>query len=225
MFKILNNGRTYFVLENEQDRRALGITPVSLLECKPGDYILSRNGYYVPVLDRETRVRTIHKRKMSVVVIVLPNYRLYLQNLNTKSTFYYRRDKVVSFKNLSPKMKMVIKLVQEGCHYDLAIKTIYGARNVKQKIYSLLNNEKFVLLMKDSIMSLQNELINQGITFQSIAEQFKAILDNPKANPALKKYAMEVSLKSLETKAPEQLSTGANMRDEINREMKLVSSQ
>jgi len=225
MYKILNNNRTYFILENEQDRRALDVKPVSLLECKPGDYVLSRNGYYVPVLFRETVTRVIHRRRMSVVKVELPNYTLYLQNLNTKSTFYFRRDKIKSFNNLSPKMKMVVKLIQEGCAYDLAIKTIYGARNLKYKTYSLLNNEKFMLLMRDSIMSLQIELKAQGITFESIAQQFREILDNPKANPMLKKYAMEVSLKALEVKAPEQTSTGANLRDEINSEMRLISNQ
>lgn len=221
---MINNNIPYFIAENEQERKALDIKPVPLLKCKAGDYILSKNGYYIPVLDRSTHTRFSRGRKIPFEKIVLPNYALFVQNINLSTTFTFKRDRVVSHINISPKMRTVLILIRSGVPYDLAIKTIYGAKNMQKKVYSLLNNNRFISMMKDEIMSLQKELGKQGVTLATIAEQFSNLIKDPKANSTLKKYALEVSLKALDQSAPELAASGANLKDEIKQEMKLVAN-
>lgn len=189
-----------------------------------GDYVLSDNGYYIPVTRIHDYVKTMpDKRKLQYRRIVFPYYSYYYSKASDiVRPMIYRRHKVMPgcVMPLGYQSLAVIKLIKSGYSLSNAIRHIFPNKYFLRLI-RLMSNPLFVKQLENIAMSLKDEISSQGINHAYIAKKLKDILEAEKPNSTLTKYALETSINILQQVNP-NLATpveGKSLVNEIRKEM------
>lgn len=192
-------------------------------EAEIGDYVLSHNGYYIPVvnkqqLSKKTRVGIVYRTKL-----VFPYYVFQFPlNVFADVPVIFKRTLNTSYKGkgLSGQELAVLKLMESGYKLVDAIKHVYKKRHFVYLI-KVLSNPRFINKIEKIAMSLKDQIESQGINQEYIAKRIKSILDDDKPNATLVKYALETSINLLNQVKPSLVSTETSkeLRNEIRSEL------
>lgn len=204
-------GRVQFVIyENENEVKEAGIKykipywaeSTDKPDLEIGDYILTDNGYYIPI--RKIYHQLYEKRQRETYRYRCPMYEFNLsRNIITgkcfRSTITYNPDAKQAIRKslnkvLSPNRKYLIALLKNGLDFTTAVKAAYPRDTTKAFDY-ILNDNDFIqlLIMEGHMKQLQQEMIDAGITGAYFANKVKEILDDEKSGNDLKKHCLTIA--------------------------------
>lgn len=211
MVKCKLDGKVWFIYENMNEFSA-SIHKDKLMyyrEAQVGDYVLSDNGYYIPVIRRYEYVKTTRfKEKVPRCKLTFPFYTFnysvdYL--VDRKIIFTRALSASYSAYKLSGKELAILKLLKSGYSLVDCIKHVYPNRYF-MRLIRVLSNPIFINKIEGMAMSLKSQIESQGINHEYIAKKMKDILEAPKPNATLVKYALETSIQLLEKVSPNVVS-------------------
>ncbi len=192
--KEINYNDTIYILY-ESPLEVQGKEIKSLWECNVGDLVRFNNGHYCECLLRKEIVR----KKFTMYQLQFPGMSIYSTESTLKKGMAYKyfhnpKEDVLNARDYS-----FIELVANGVEIYAAGKIAYKKFDDKI-LFSKIRN---LLLMKTvakrvNMKTLSDAVKNEGINNEMIAGHIKSILDDPKANPTLKKWALEISMKLLD---------------------------
>jgi len=196
------------IYENEEEFANSCIPLVKLDNCKPGDYVKSDNGYYLPVIHVRKHNRKTYGYESIMVSIEFPAKYIY-SNLYYKNSgkfrqkvFKWSRDERVNEKRTfaNARMKLMAFYLSQGMDIYLAFELTYSKYKSKSKLEQMLgfilDNEDFKKHIKETgiMASIQEEMKKQLLNNELIVTELIRIIKDPGANPALKKFALEKSI-------------------------------
>lgn len=183
-------------------------------ETNEGDWVESSTGFIMQCLKR--RLHILKRNKSGKVAnsyekhrFVFPKLQKFIYNKQLDDQPYYfptsNRNIVMDDPELgrtirTPKVKLFAQGVREGLPIDLAYQFAFGNRDRGKASFLLQLRDVAYFIFNDNprIENMRQELESIGVTKNSIAEKIKSILDDPKPNPQLLKWALETSMTVLE---------------------------
>lgn len=199
-----NNKKTLVkVYENKEEADKAGITVVDWMNCKEGDYILTSNGYYVPVVNRyDMPLRGAKIEKLIAITLPRMTAKLFKyrgSNLLRRKHIIWSRDetKTQEYKFLSGQAKLLIKYVQSGFDLLTAYSMAYTNKSkpkMQQVLSKLMDNERFVKQLfenkhMDKLVAALNE---KNINYEWLAKNLKDIIEDPKCHASLRQFAITI---------------------------------
>jgi len=197
------NGNNVYVFENEQEAVKYDVVNIDPIEAQPGDYLLSGNGYYVPVLNLYT-----HENKRTILhILYMPlnhklSYHYYKKSKKyspVRSFIFDRNGKPHPMTYVSPNAKMLIKLVKEGVSLVNAVTMCYSVDGSRRTVLGILNrlirSKPFVeLFIKEVKMDLADKLKNNGLDEDFLFKITKEIITDKKENSKIRQQAYEFAI-------------------------------
>lgn len=220
---------SYNVYENVAEFEQSGHKLVSPSDAEPGDYILTDNGYYVPVLKRS--IFKPKKRNRSTLKLTVPRRSFIFNYDNDKGItgryqmVYDLNTKRIESKYLSIRAKAFANFLVNGIDLITAFKTAYASRRDLQfSLHNLLEadltNPKFYEYLRSiGFMPKESKLNKAGLDEDFLLEQLKGIISNPDEPHQLRKFALETAFRLHEiNKAPSsgRVDYGNNLAEKVN---------
>jgi hypothetical protein len=203
---VVYEGRNEFKEDNPNTELKL-----TLRETQTGDWIESTSGHIVQCLERK---HYYFKRKDRPSYIdkhyfTFPRVRTfrYEKDLDKKPSYFPSISQnalvedVFKGKLLSkPRIKLFALGVRMGLPLKVAYINAFGKYNYKQVLFLLAQQEiaNYIFTDNPRLNNMRKELEAQGVNKETLAEKIKEILDDDKANPSLKKWALETSMQILD---------------------------
>lgn len=162
-----------------------------------GEYVTDINGRMVPLL------RRIDIRKRNQVMFIFPGFtwQPWVQDI-----FSYPIDKAQEPdqpRYLTPKLMAMAALVNSGMDVDLAVMKLWprsGKRQIAMIARRAFGNQEFIhylLVELGFVNKLKEALEARGMSMDTIADEIQELATSKKANPTLKKWALETALEAL----------------------------
>lgn len=197
MFEVNYKDRIYTIYES---RAELGDLKVSTIkDCEAGDYVLSKNALYVPVIATKIVPPRPSFKGKTIKIIYLPN-RTHRTTLERPLMFFYDINRVEKEK-LNIRAFAWLELVNQGMDMIRAGKIAYTQFS-PEKLMSLLRNKLVMdkLTVRLSMGTIADRLKENDVNEEFIADQLTDILkDTGSKNTTLRKWALETTMKILET--------------------------
>lgn len=204
-----NEPRWYRCYDNHKDflkdQYVYGYKLTDICNPKEGCYVLTYNGWYVPIIRVNSYDAKVNNAAIYKITIPRNTCTIYINHSRMprkSSQFVFYPDRQPKITMSKPKYVAVIYLMKKGMPIYDAVQYVFPKleeKKVLQLINMLLNTEDVLQLIKDQTMSkLKDELKEQGIDQTWYVNQLKKILDDPDANANLKKHALEVIGNTLE---------------------------
>lgn len=165
-----------------------------------GDYVEDINGRFVPLLRRVCINKERNHHNM-----IFPGF---CWQPFKQMIFSFPIDKAVLSDvpdGVNGKDIIFAKLLHEGIDPEVAVKRVYprfSRRQVVNYILKMFANPQFVQHLFSDLgymNKLKAALQAQGLSVDAIADKINEFISDPKANPGLRKWALETALNSLET--------------------------
>lgn len=201
MIYIKENKVVYAIYEAESEFMASEHSHLfrELEDAEDGHYILSNNGYYVPIVQTGRIYRTTavvkgkryqRKKPVDFLFFRMPACTRFIYNRNFEKGFTWERKYYRANKGMSRSELAFVKLIEDGALIFPAAQAVWGKAYL-DKFFKLLNRELVFKEIAKRInrMSLKEELKNKGITESVLAEELKKLLEGD--NVQGKKYAIE----------------------------------
>lgn len=169
-----------------------------------GHYIKTDNGWYVPVISCVSYDSLVNNEMLIKVNIPRRQYTFFISKAGKlrRNEFMFYPDEPIKYKLPKVRYAIIAKLMEQGMPIFEAVQYTYPKyrdRECMRVINALLNQEAILRLIKDQAMNkIKDEMLEQGIDAQWYVKQLKDLIADPKANPALKKYALEQIGKAIE---------------------------
>jgi len=195
-----------------------------------GAYILTDNGWYVPIL--KVVIFDNLKNNKSMIRFYIPRrvYTFFI-NHNDKvrhSAFVFYPDQKVLYKLPKARYVVIAMLMEQGMPIFEAVAYAFPKHSEKNNlrvVTTLMNEESILNLIKGQAMSrLKDEMLNQGISAEWYVKQLKDILSDTKSNPNLKKYALEQIGRTIEQEEKRNINYVVGLQLEANAPKQLQSN-
>jgi len=201
----------------------------NLLDAKPGEYIKSNNGWYLPIISKIEHKRG--KTQYTLIKIRVPKHYILINRNDLtgkiiKYSFHFDPDGQRArhtFKTV--RLKFFAKLVANNVDIYTAYRKAYltGERRTIQLhiLDKLISSDIFYEVLKEHgyMKTLKNELEAEGVTITSIAKKLKDLIEDPDTPAPTLKWAMDLAIKYLEEKTTEvkinQLNIQQNQIDKL----------
>lgn len=217
MIEVTVADKIYEIYEN----RAECDKPVKTLQdCDTGDYILSVNGYYVPVL--LTRMKEV-KKDVFIKLINIPG-RVVQYSITKPKGFYYKVNEDRT--NINARDFMWIELINNGTDVMKAGKIAYTQFGTS-KFLTLIRNPNIMnkLKVRLSMQSMSERLKENKITEEFIADTLTEIIkDKDPKNNTLRKWALETTMKIIETQTQADTSKSGMLQSASSSLGELIAS-
>ena len=170
-----------------------------------GDYVEDINGRFVPLLRRVCIDKERNHHNM-----IFPGF---CWQPFKQMIFSFPIDKAVLSDvpdGVNGKDIVFAKLLHEGVDPEVAVKKLnprFSRRQVVNYILRMFANQQFVQhLFADLgyMNKLKKALQDQGLSVEAIADRISEFISDPRANPGLRKWALETALNALETQDKRQ---------------------
>lgn len=165
-----------------------------------GEYVTDINGRMVPLL------RRVHIKAQGRDMFIFPGY---CWQPWKNDMFSYPLEKAQAPdapKTLTGKHMAMAAMINDGVEIEAAVRKLWprsGKRQVMVMIRRAFANSEFVhyLLVELGYMNkLKAALESKGMTIDTIADEIHELATSKKANPTLKKWALETALGALDSK-------------------------
>lgn len=195
------------IYENHEEAVANNIVPKELIRAQKGDYILTDNGYYVPVTNTAFYYQNNNTKCM--FKISLPRMKWVCACDLEHTQLYGKRQLIYSFepqdksiKKLSVHVKLFANLLVRGMDLFSAYRKVFGNKrnqDMISRISRLLEFEGFYkyLESKGYMNTAKNELKKSGIDMEYFVKKMKGLMESDTAPPPLRKWAFETVFKLL----------------------------
>lgn len=188
------------VYENVAEAEEAGIIVKPLNLAKEGDYVLSDNGYYLPVIKRVI-IQTKDKKRQTVK-LQLPRSRYLFSldkdgNLPKKYNFIYDiTGQKRKFRSLSIRSKAFANFINQGMDIFKAYKAAYGNRQgshvYSAKLLDDISNPLFIKYLKEIGFMINNDKLDKsGMSEDFLLEQMKNLIVDKQEPYQLRKWALE----------------------------------
>lgn len=191
MIEIMSNGQIYNVYTSTAEVK--GMTIKNLNDCEVGDYARFINGYYAPCLSKE--YKEVGRNKYKVYYFKFPGmqFKVSVARSHLNVNYVMQKDKPT---HLSIRDYTFVELLTRGMDIVSASKIAYKVIGMNKVLSKMYNGQIFDLIIKRyNMKTLSDEIKNKGITIEVLAEEIAKLVKDPKANPTLKKWALEYSIK------------------------------
>jgi hypothetical protein len=185
-------GEIHLVYENEEEFPANTIKLSHYLECQAGEYTMSDNGYYLPVLAHKKYTSKDGKSLYCHVCLPLVKYRYKINVKNNKVSCYGRflwKREVEQVSNLPKKLSvkelLFANLIVQGVPlYDAAG---VAFQDVKQYPYNIMkrlfNHPPFIeFIAMKTAEQLQHALQENNINYNAVMSVIREALDQNEDN-------------------------------------------
>jgi len=206
MKSILYKDDRYIVYENIQEFEASGKTLKSIDEAQPGDYIITSNGYYMPLINIKTH--DMSKKGYILYRYTFPRHqyvrRFYLKTQTfVRMIIKYRDEGREPYQNvfLTAKMKLMVEFMKSGLDMLAAFTKVYKIRGINKTalMFKLMENKRLVQYMiKELDMNdLKKGLINAGVDAEWLGKMIKEHLENDKSSDSIKKHFFDFAAQAI----------------------------
>lgn len=165
-----------------------------------GEYVEDINGRFVPLLRRICINKHLGHHNMIFPGFTWQPWR--------NELFSYPLEKAASSdapQGIRGKDILVAKLIDEGIDIEACVKRAYpgyGRRQIMGYVMRMFSNPvflQFLFVELGYVKKLKTALEKRGISVESIADQIGNLIDDEKAVPTLRKWALETALAALES--------------------------
>lgn len=197
----------YNIYENVQEFEQSGLSVKHITDADIGDYILTHNGFYIPVLnivEFQHGVRLCRK-------VYFPRHQVMI---------WKRKDDTWGYKNiiypiesdqreqkihLTGKVKLFGSMIAKGYDfYDSFYKVFSGAD--RDILDNIIQSQQFISYLEGLgyMENIRKSFEDNNLTGSYVAEKIKDILSEPtgKDNAQLKKWALETIMDVIDDKRP-----------------------
>lgn len=228
----------YIVYETEEQwikySKKLKLNLSEMNVAQKGDYVLSDNGYYVPLIRRHQRTRNnVTRVQMIFPLYIYNNFVNKLTNQFSTKYFIWKPNHGSDVTTLkgnykTVNMEMILKLMDNGYSYARAYKTVFAfkydkawkqRRNMHKDMYKYLNTKGFInLLIKNDKMKGLNMAQVKAFKNDDYIVWLKAKADNMEEDSKVRTLAMQEIIR-LMADAHEPIPVTEELKSKIDKEM------
>lgn len=226
------NIKGFLIYENEQEFKNSKNTAKNLdNNIQVGDYWLTNNGYYVPVIKRIDLKDTTNCYSIRITSPNIAPFRILTNKQTNISTYgklrnFNRTIERVQKRNLMLQDRLFLDYLEAGMDIFEAAQLCYHKakqplKMTLQKVHNLMEQDVFKETIRSAkfMSNLHEKFESNGITKDWIAQQLKGIVENPAESHQLKIFALDNIIKTAkEGDAPanlaKQISKSKEMSDD-----------